>query len=68
MFEKASQIDLSCYDDPEYYNDFVLAVAEAEGSIDRFLAMCNMMMQGLTMKRKMMTKKKPMTTTRKSVL
>ena len=48
MFEKASQIDLSCYDDPEYYNDFVLAVAEAEGSIDRFLAMCNMMMQGLT--------------------
>ena len=48
MFEKASQIDLSCYDDPDYYNDFVLAVAEAEGSIDRFLAMCNMMMQGLT--------------------
>ncbi len=48
MFEKASQIDLSCYDDPEYYNDFVLAVAEAEGSIDRFLAMCNMMVQGLT--------------------
>ncbi|MCR5686001.1 MAG: ABC transporter ATP-binding protein/permease [Lachnospiraceae bacterium] len=48
MYEKASQIDLSCYDDPKYYNDFVLAVAEAESSIDRFLAMCNMIVQGLT--------------------
>ena len=35
MFEKASQIDLSCYDDPDYYNDFVLAVAEAEGPFPR---------------------------------
>ena len=48
MYEKASKIDLSCYDDPKYYNDFVLAVAESESSIDRFLAMCNMIMQGLT--------------------
>ena len=48
MYEKAAEIDLSCYDDPKYYNDFVLAVAEAESSIDRFLAMCNMIMQGLT--------------------
>lgn len=48
MYEKAAQIDLSCYDDPEYYNDFVLAVAEAESSIDRFLSMCNMIVQGLT--------------------
>ena len=48
MYEKAAEIDLSCYDDPKYYNDFVLAVAEAESSIDRFLNMCNMTMQGLT--------------------
>ena len=48
MYKKASEIDLSCYDDPKYYNDFVLAVAEAESSIDRFLAMCNMTVQGLT--------------------
>ena len=48
MYKKAAEIDLSCYDDPKYYNDFVLAVAEAESSIDRFLAMCNMIMQGLT--------------------
>lgn len=48
MYKKAAQIDLSCYDDPDYYNDFVLAVAEAESSIDRFLAMCNLIVQGLT--------------------
>ncbi len=48
MYEKASQIDLSCYDDPEYYNDFVLAVAEAETSIDRFLNLCNHIVQALT--------------------
>ncbi len=48
MYEKAAKIDLSCYDDPEYYNDFVLAVAEAESSIDRFLVMCNLIVQGLT--------------------
>ena len=48
MYEKAAEIDLSCYDDPKYYNDFVLAVAESETSIDRFLNMCNMTVQGLT--------------------
>lgn len=48
MYAKAAQIDLNCYDDPEYYNDFVLAVAEAESSIDRFLTMCNLIVQALT--------------------
>ena len=48
MYEKAAEIDLSCYDDPDYYNDFVLAVAEAESSIDRFLTMCNHIVQALT--------------------
>ena len=48
MFQKASEIDLSCYDDPDYYNDFVLGVSEAEASIDRFLNMLNMAMQAIT--------------------
>ncbi|MCQ2593469.1 MAG: ABC transporter ATP-binding protein/permease, partial [Treponema sp.] len=48
MFQKASQIDLFCYDDPDYYNDFVLGVSEAESSIDRFLNMLNMGMQAIT--------------------
>ena len=27
MYQKASEIDLSCYDNPSYYNDFVLGVS-----------------------------------------
>ena len=27
MYEKAAELDLSCYDNPKYYNEFVLAVA-----------------------------------------
>ncbi|MCR5802463.1 MAG: ABC transporter ATP-binding protein, partial [Lachnospiraceae bacterium] len=48
MYKKAAQIDLSCYDDPSYYNDFVLAVSEAESSIDRFLQLCNLIVQAFT--------------------
>lgn len=48
LFQKASEIDLFCYDDPEYYNDFVLGVSESEQTIDRFLNMLNMGIQALT--------------------
>ena len=48
LFQKASEIDLFYYDDPEYYNDFVLGVSESEQTIDRFLNMLNMGMQALT--------------------
>lgn len=29
LFEKAKQMDLSCFDDPEFYNDFVWAMSQA---------------------------------------
>ena len=48
MFKKASEIDLYCYDDPAYYNDFVLGVSESEAAIDRFLELLNMAVQALT--------------------
>lgn len=48
MYQKAAELDLSCYDDPKYYNEFVLAVAEAETSIDRFLTFLNSTVQSLT--------------------
>ena len=47
MYEKAAQLDLSCYDNPKYYNEFVLAVAEAETSIDRFLQLLNSAVQSM---------------------
>lgn len=48
MFEKASKLDLACYDDVEYYNQFVLAVSEAENSIERFLLTLKNTVQGIT--------------------
>ena len=48
MYEKAAELDLSCYDNPQYYNEFVLAGAEAESSIDRFLELLNSIMQSFT--------------------
>ena len=48
MFKKASEIDLYCYDDPAYYNDFVLSVSQSETAIDRFLELLNMAMQAIT--------------------
>lgn len=48
MFKKVSEIDLYCYDDPAYYNDFVLSVSQSEAAIDRFLELLNMAMQAIT--------------------
>ena len=48
MFNKASEIDLYCYDDPAYYNDFVLSVSQSEAAIDRFLELLNMAVQAIT--------------------
>lgn len=48
MYEKAAELDLACYDNPEYYNEFVLAVAESEASLDRFLMMIHSIVQNIT--------------------
>ena len=44
LFKKARELDLSCYDDPEFYNDFVWAIHKADsrvayvmGTIELFL-------------------------------
>lgn len=35
LYDKAGKVDLSCYDDTEYYDDFMLSVAEADKAIGR---------------------------------
>ncbi|MCQ2517285.1 MAG: ABC transporter ATP-binding protein/permease [Lachnospiraceae bacterium] len=49
MYEKAAELDLSCYDNPDYYNEFVLAVSESEKSIDRFLELIDYAVQSITL-------------------
>ncbi|MBE5930568.1 MAG: ABC transporter ATP-binding protein [Lachnospiraceae bacterium] len=35
LYQKAGAVDLACYDDTEYYNDFMLSVSEADNAISR---------------------------------
>lgn len=35
FYEKAKELDLECYDNPEYYNELVLVLAEVDKQIER---------------------------------
>ena len=48
LYEKAQELDLECYDNPEYYNEFVLAVSEADKQVDRMLELLSKVTYGLT--------------------
>ncbi|WP_024831730.1 ABC transporter ATP-binding protein [Ruminiclostridium josui] len=48
LYEKAQELDLECYDNPEYYNEFVLAVSEADNQVDRLMEFLNKIFTGLT--------------------
>ena len=48
LYNKAKEIDLECYDNPEFYNDYVLAVSEAENQVGRMFGALNNLLTGLT--------------------
>lgn len=35
LYEKARQLDLACYDEPDYYNEFVFSLNEAANRMDK---------------------------------
>lgn len=37
LFEKARSLDLSCYDDPEFYNDFIWSINESDTRVQKQL-------------------------------
>lgn len=48
MYQKAREIDLACYDDPQFYNDYVLSVSEAENQVDRMFGVLQNLFTGVT--------------------
>lgn len=48
LYRKAGTVDLSCYDDVEYYNDFMLSVSEADNAISRAEQLLRMVFGCLT--------------------
>lgn len=47
MFNKAKEIDLACYDNPEFYNDYVLSVSEVDNQIGRIFTLITNLCTGL---------------------
>lgn len=48
LYEKARQMDLECYDNPDYYNEFVLSIAEAENQVERLMNFLTRLFGGIT--------------------
>lgn len=48
LYQKAATVDLACYDDVEYYDSFVLSVAEADNAISRAEQLLRMIFGSLT--------------------
>lgn len=48
LYEKAKELDLSCYDDPEFYNEQVLAISEVDKQIDRGIKFVQDTLSGIT--------------------
>ena len=48
LYQKAGVVDLACYDDTEYYNDFMLSVSEADNAISRAEHLLRMIFGSLT--------------------
>ncbi len=47
MFNKAKEIDLDCYDNPEFYNDYVLSVSEVDNQVGRIYTLITNLCTGL---------------------
>ncbi|MCR5502364.1 MAG: ABC transporter ATP-binding protein/permease [Lachnospiraceae bacterium] len=47
LYDKAKQLDLECYDNPEYYNEMVLAIAEVDKQIERCIQFLSNLFAGL---------------------
>ncbi len=48
LFEKARNMELACYDNPKFYNDFVWAMSEADEKAVSVLEMCSAFLKNLT--------------------
>ncbi len=48
LYEKTKELDLACYDNPEYYNEMVLAISEEDTQIDRCEAFLRNTASGIT--------------------
>ncbi|MBO5166665.1 MAG: ABC transporter ATP-binding protein [Lachnospiraceae bacterium] len=49
LYEKAKTVELEYYDNPEYYNEYITAISEADQQIDRVINMLSQLFGSITM-------------------
>ncbi|MCR4763548.1 MAG: ABC transporter ATP-binding protein/permease [Lachnospiraceae bacterium] len=47
LYDKAKDLDLACYDNPNYYNEMILAIAEVDKQIERCIQFLSNVFAGL---------------------
>lgn len=48
LYQKTEEIDLECFDNPEYYNEYILAVSEAGRQVERTFELLRNLAMGFT--------------------
>lgn len=48
LYKKARELDQSCYDDPEFYNDFIWAIRESDGRVAHIVECFSIMINRIT--------------------
>lgn len=48
LYDKVKDLDLECYDNPDYYNEFVFSISEAQESINRTHQIIEALFRGIT--------------------
>ena len=48
LYQKAGTVDLACYDNVEYYNNFMLSVSEVDNAVSRAEQLLRMIFSGIT--------------------
>ena len=48
LYNKAKEVDIECYDNPGYYNDFILAISESDNQIERVFLLLQKIVSSMT--------------------
>ena len=49
LYEKAKELDISCYDNPEFYNDFVFAMDNAAARVENVMSGVGLLIRDIAM-------------------
>lgn len=48
LYLKAKEVDIECYDDPQYYNNLILSVSESDRQVERMFTLISKLVSSIT--------------------